>query len=195
MENNQDSGLELLKKVVETNERNTEQGLKIEMLYEGFTNIVGQNESILRSLSSINEGLLESQEKEHQEREGFLKRIPKTVEVKFSEDSLKQVNIFERKSMALKYISFGSNGVLLLSVIIIFITSSLAKNWYSESIKTKTEIRAEIFNEIEKEGKTIYKTTDLEQLKHNTVLMQKWMQKNPKDSESFLRFKEGYESR
>lgn len=195
MENNQDSGLELLKKVVETNERNTEQGLKIEMLYEGFTNIVGQNESILRSLSSINEGLLESQEKEHQKREEFLKRIPKTVEVKFSEDSLNQVNIFERKSKALKYISFGSNGVLLLSVIIIFITSSLAKNWYSESIKTKTEIRAEIFNEIEKEGKTIYKTTDLEQLKHNTVLMQKWMQKNPKDSDSFLRFKEGYESR
>lgn len=195
MENNQDSGLELLKKVVETNERNTEQGLKIEMLYEDFINIVGENESSLRSLSSINEGLLESQEKEQQKREEFLKRIPKTVEVKFSDDSLKQVNIFERKSMALKYISFGSNGVLLLSVIIILITSSLAKNWYSESIKTKTEIRAEIFNEIEKEGKTIYKTTDLEQLKHNTVLMQKWMQKNPKDSESFLRFKEGYESR
>lgn len=194
IESNQDSGLELLKKVIETNERNTEQAVNVVFLYEDLLNLIGETESSLRSLIFANQELLESQEKEQQKRQEFLEQIPKTLEVKFSEDSLQQLNVFKRKSKGIKYLVFGSVGMLLLSAIMLFITSVLAKDWYSKSIKTKTELRAEIFNEIEREGKTIYKTTDLEKLKDNTLLMQKWMQKSPKDSESFLRFKEGYEA-
>ncbi len=194
IESNQDSGLELLKKVIETNERNTEQAVNVVFLYEDLLNLIGETESSLRSLIFANQEFLASQEKEQQKRQEFLEQIPKTLEVKFSEDSLQQLNVFKRKSKGIKYLVFGSVGMLLLSAIMLFITSVLAKDWYSKSIKTKTELRAEIFNEIEREGKTIYKTTDLEKLKDNTLLMQKWMQKSPKDSESFLRFKEGYEA-
>lgn len=194
IENNQDNGLELLKKVIETNERNIEQGVNVVFLYEDLLNLIGETESSLRSLIFANQEFLASQEKEQQKRQEFLEQIPKTLEVKFSEDSLQQLNVFKRKSKGIKYLVFGSVGMLLLSAIMLFITSVLAKDWYSKSIKTKTELRAEIFNEIEREGKTIYKTTDLEKLKDNTLLMQKWMQKSPKDSESFLRFKEGYEA-
>lgn len=193
IENNQDSGLELLKKVIETNEKNIEQGVNVVFFYEDLLNLIGETESSLRSLSFANQKLLESQGKEQQKREEFLEQIPKTLDVQFTEESKSQLRIFERKSKGIKYLVFGSIGILLLSAIMLFITSVLAENWYSESVKTKTEIRTEIFNEIEKEGKTIYKTTDLEQLKHNTLLMKKWMQKYPKDSEKFLRFKEGFE--
>ena len=195
IENNQDSGLELLKKVIETNEKNIEQGVNVVFFYEDFLNLIGETESSLRSLSFANQKLLESQEKEQQERQEFLEVVSQSMKVEFTEDSLRQLRVFERKSKGIKYLVFGSIGILLLSAIMLCITSVLAENWYSESVKTKTEIRTEIFNEIEKEGKTIYKTTDLEQLKHNTVLMQKWMEKNPTDSESFIRFKEGFESR
>lgn len=195
IESNQDSGLELLKKVIETNERNTEQAVNVVFLYEDLLNLLGETESSLRSLSLANQELLESQEKEQKKRDEFLEQIPKTLEVQFTEESMSQLKVFERKSKGIKYLVFGSVGMLFLSAIILCITSSLAKKWYSESIKTKTEIRTEIFNEIKREGKTIYKTTDLEKLKDNTLLMQKWMQKSPKDSESFLRFKDGYESR
>ena len=43
--------------------------------------------------------------------------------------------------------------------------------------------------------KAIYETEQVKQLEYNTKLMKKWMQKNPKDAEKFLKFKEGYESR
>lgn len=74
-------------------------------------------------------------------------------------------------------------------------TSFFAKKWYSESVKTKTEIRDEIFNEIENEGKSIYKKADYEQLKQNTIIINKWIERNPKDSENFMKFKEGFEAR
>ena len=69
------------------------------------------------------------------------------------------------------------------------------KNWYRESIRTKTEVREEILKEIKDENKAIYETEQVKQLEHNTALMKKWMKKNPKDAEKFLKFKEGYESR
>jgi hypothetical protein len=66
---------------------------------------------------------------------------------------------------------------------------------YRESIRTKTEVREEILKEIKNENKAIYETEQIKQLEHNTTLMKKWMKKNPKDAEKFLKFKEGYESR
>ena len=41
-EHKQNNGLELLKKVIETNERNTEQGIKTEFVYEDLLNIKGE---------------------------------------------------------------------------------------------------------------------------------------------------------
>ena len=59
------------------------------------------------------------------------------------------------------------------------------KQWYAESIKSKVEIRQEILDEIKKDGQSIYKDEDYLQLQHNTELMNKWMNKNPKDAEKF----------
>ncbi|OPC59350.1 hypothetical protein BAY13_10475 [Elizabethkingia bruuniana] len=194
-ENNQDNGLELLNKVIETNERNIEQGIKIEFLYEDLLFIKGETESTMRGLNTTNLKLVGLLEKETQEREKFLERIPKAIEAELSEDSLNFLKDFQKKSKGVKYLIFGSLGILLLSIIVIFSIGKLAKNWYSESIKTKTEIREELFTEIKNQGKNVYKTADFELLKHNTIIMNKWIQKNPKDSENFLRFKEGFESR
>ena len=66
---------------------------------------------------------------------------------------------------------------------------------YSESIRAKSEIRQEILDEIKRDGKEILEIEDYNQLKYNTDLMNKWMKKNQKDGEKFLRFKEGYESK
>ena len=74
-------------------------------------------------------------------------------------------------------------------------SSFFAKKWYSESIKTKSEIREEILNEIKNDGKGIYKASDYEQLRQNTILINKWIERNPKDSEGFMKFKEGFEAR
>ena len=69
------------------------------------------------------------------------------------------------------------------------------KQWYAESIKSKSEIRQEILDEIKNDGQSIYKDEDYLQLQNNTELMNKWIEKNPKDAKNFLRFKDGFESR
>lgn len=57
------------------------------------------------------------------------------------------------------------------------------------------EIRAELLQEIKNDEKEIYNKNDVDQLKYNTELMNKWMKKNPKDADKFLKFKSGYEAR
>lgn len=193
-ENSQDSGLELLKKVIETNEKNIEHGIKIEFLYEDLLKLKGETEATLRGLNSTIFKLIETFKNEKIEREKFLEKI-QSIEVKFPESIVNRFDKLDKKSKAIKYVFFGSIGVLLLSLLVFSMTSFFAKKWYSESIRTKSEIREEILIEIKSEGKGIYNISDFEKLKQNTILINKWIEKNPKDSKNFIKFKEGFEAR
>jgi hypothetical protein len=104
-EHNQNNGLELLKKVIETNERNIEQGIKTEFVYEDLLNIKGETESTMRRFNATILKLSESLEKEAQERNEFIERIPKTIEIRPSEDYLNLNKAFEKNSKFMK-ISF-----------------------------------------------------------------------------------------
>ena len=194
-EHSQNNGLELLKKVIETNERNTEQGIKTEFVYEDLLNLKGETESTMRGFNATILKLSESLEKEAQERNEFIERIPKTIEITPSEDYLNLNKSFEKNSKFMKNVFYGMIAALFLSVIITAGNIFFTKQWYVESIKSKSEIRQEILDEIKKDGQSIYKDEDYLQLQHNTELMNKWMEKNPKDAKNFLRFKDGYESR
>lgn len=194
-DHNQNNGLELLKKVIETNERNTEQGIKIEFVYEDLLNIKGETESTMRGFNATILKLSESLEKEAQERNEFIERIPKTIEIRPSEDYLNLNKSFEKNSKFMKIIFYGMIAALFLSVLTTAGNIFFAKQWYAESIKSKSEIRQEILDEIKNDGQAIYKAEDYLQLQHNTELMNKWIKNNPKDAKNFLRFKDGFESR
>lgn len=194
-EHNQNNGLELLKKVIETNERNIEQGIKTEFVYEDLLNIKVETESTMRGFNATILKLSESLEKEAQERNEFIERVPKTIEITPSEDYLNLNKVLSKNSKFMKNIIYGMIAALFLSVIITARNILFAKQWYAESIKSKSEIRQEILDEIKKDGQSIYKDEDYLQLQNNTELMNKWMNKNPKDAEKFLRFKDGFESR
>lgn len=193
-EHNQNNGLELLKKVIETNERNIEQGIKTEFVYEDLLNIKGATESTMRRFNATILKLSESLEKEGQERNEFIERIPKTIEIRPSEDYLNLNKALEKNSKFMKIIIYGMIAALFLSVLTTAGNIFFTKQWYVESIKSKSEIRQEILDEIKKDGQSIYKDEDYLQLQHNTELMNKWIEKNPKDAKNFLRFKDGFEA-
>ena len=113
------------------------------------------------------------------------------IPAELSKDSLKIINSFNRKSNFV-WIVFG---VVLLSLLTILLSGNLALKWYAESIRSKSELRQEILSEFEKDGKQLYPKNDVQQLENNTKLLRKWIEKNPKDAEKFLRFKDGYEAR
>ena len=193
-EHKQNNGLELLKKVIETNERNTEQGIKTEFVYEDLLNLKGETESTMRGFNATILKLSESLEKEAQERNEFIERIPKTIEIIPSEDYLNLNKSFEKNSKFMKNVFYGMIAALFLSVIITAGNIFFTKQWYVESIKSKSEIRQEILDELAIDRKKIYNENEITILKDNTEIMQLWIKNNPKDAKMFLRFKDGFEA-
>ena len=180
-DSSQDSGIELLHLVIESNKAVEISGKAIFHMYC----------DIKEDMKKIH---ILAQE-ENLKRETLFKSIPDKIIAEISPESVLQLEKFNRKTDIVKYLVFGSLAILLISFFVLTATIYLGKNWYRESIRTKTEVREEILKEIKNENKAIYETEQIKQLEHNTTLMKKWMKKNPKDAEKFLKFKEGYESR
>lgn len=132
---------------------------------------------------------------EESNRTKFLETLPGKVAVHFAKEEIDSISALENQLKHYKYYKIVTFAILLIAAITLLISVNFAKNWYSGSVKAKSEIRQEILNEIEIEGKAIHKIKEVKQLQHNTEIINKWMQKNPKDAERFLRFKDGYESR
>ena len=177
----QDAGIELLHRVIESNKAVEISGKAIFHMYC----------DIKEDAKKIN--MLAQQE--NLKRETLFKSIPEKIIAELSPESVLQLEKFNRKAGIVKYSVWGSLAIATFSFLILLATIYLGKSWYRESIRTKTEVRAEILAEIKNENKAIYETEQVKQLEHNTTLMNKWMKKNPKDAEKFLKFKEGYESR
>ena len=180
-DSSQDSGIDLLHLVIESNKAVEISGKAIFHMYC----------DIKEDMKKIH---ILAQE-ENLKRETLFKSIPDKIIAEISPESVLQLEKFNRKTEIVKYLVFGSLAILLISFFVLTATIYLGKNWYRESIRTKTEVREEILKEIKNENKAIYETEQIKQLEHNTTLMKKWMKKNPKDAEKFLKFKEGYESR
>lgn len=180
-DSSQDSGIELLHLVIESNKAVEISGKAIFHMYCDIKEDVKKIHILAQE--------------ENLKRETLFKSIPDKIIAEISPESVLQLEKFNRKTEIVKYLVFGSLAILLISFFVLTATIYLGKNWYRESIRTKTEVREEILKEIKNENKAIYETKQIKQLEHNTTLMKKWMKKNPKDAEKFLKFKEGYESR
>ena len=89
----------------------------------------------------------------------------------------------------------GSFSCLGIAIIVMCLSFYLSKQWYDTSIKTKEEIRSQIFKEMKTEGKEFYDIEVFNQLKMNTEIINKWIERNPKQGNNFLKFKEGYEAK
>lgn len=194
-ENSKANGMELLKKVISTNEENIE---KVQI----WTERQNRFEVYLKNLKgwktdfyNIFEDFHKSFKEEAKHREDFLTALPKEIPLCLSDESLQVLEKFYKKSQIVKYIFWGSIGMLLLSLLISLVIGYNAVNWYEKSIRSKEEIRAEVLSEIDKDGKGIYLREDYESMKYNIRLINKWIETNPNDSEKFLRFKDGYDAK
>ena len=222
MENKEiDNGIELLKKVIETNRENIDKNSRILMVFEDLLSLLGETESTLRGASYTLENskkvlvrtthILENTPKtfefkaskeELKARERFIQSIPKSIEAHIPEKLEKDLILLNRniskvngKSSIFKYSILGGIGCLILSIILLGVGGYFTQKWYAESIKTKEEIRSQIFKEMKTEGKEFYDIEVFNRLKMNTEIINKWIERNPKQGNNFLKFKEGYEAK
>ena len=191
MDNTEKDGMEILNKVIESCKANIESNTETKASIEDYMNVSSELEQSVSTLTNIIDETSGIYKKENEALKETVSQIPKKIIAELSEQSLEALNIIKRKTN-LVWVIFGT---IFLAFLIILLSGNFALKWYSESIRSKSELRQEILSEFEKDGKQLYLKDDIQQLKNNTELVQKWINKNPKDAEKFLRFKDGYEAR
>ncbi len=177
----QSDGFELLKKVIETNKKNASNSQEFAKQ---------QSETI----QFMNGFLTELKEVETRIKQ-IANEIPQTVFLVHSPETQASVDGLRDQLNRRDFRKYYSSVILALTILAIVVLGTISRKWYSESIRTKTEIRQQILDEINADGQSIYKVKDYEQLQYNTDLMNKWMKAYPKEGKEFLKFKKGVESR
>ena len=177
----QKDGFELLKKIIETNEKNASNN----------QDFAKQQSEFIESLNGI---LTELKQVETHIKQ-IADEIPKTVYLVYSPETQASVDGLKDQLNRKDFRKYYSSIMLVLALLIIVAAGSLSRKWFSESIRTKTEIRQQILEEIRDDGRSIYKVKDYHQLQYNTDMMNKWMKAYPKEGKEFLKFKKGFESR
>lgn len=167
MENKEiDDGLELLKKVIETNEENIDNNSRILMAFEDLLNLLGEAESTLRGASYTLENskkvlvrtshILENTPKtfefkatkeELKARDRFIHSIPKSIEVHIPEKLEKDLILLNNtiskvngKSSVFKYSILGGMGSLILSIILLGAADILLKNGMLKVLKLRKKL-------------------------------------------------------
>ena len=182
-------------KIIKSNEDNIEKLADVVFVYQDILNLVGEFESSANSLNNEMNDFETSFKDIFKQIESTTKFIPKSIKTDLSENTLSRLEHFEKKSKSLKYLLIGSFSCLGIAIIVMYLSFYFSKQWYDTSIKTKEEIRSQIFKEMRAEGKEFYDIEVFNRLKMNTEIINKWIEKNPKQGNNFLKFKEGYEAR
>jgi len=161
----QDDGLELLRKVIESNQEN-----------------ILTNQSALIAIANFEK--LAALEEER--RKSYAESISHNLEIRMADEHLEVVKSWDKNMLKSKNLHFLLLGSVAVSLLVASVSGYFATKWYAESIKAKSELRQEILDEIKNDDKAIYNVKDYNQLERNTDIMNKWMRKNPKDAEKFF---------
>ena len=186
------NGMELLENVIKSNMENIEQNIKLQFAIEDHTTLLNEVQISFEDGQSTNNETVAFMKVEQTKRVEFLDSIPTQVETVLSKEAKDYLDGFGKNIRWKKKFIWSGIGVFVFAVLVLIVSINFATNWYKESIKSKSELRQDILNEIADEGKKIYDENEITILRENTQIMQLWIKNNPKKAEDFLRFKDGY---
>ena len=200
-EDTKSNGMELLENVIKSNEKNIasnienlESKAELRAVIEDLVLAIGQMQLYFEVVKEIHKETLSFYEQEQIKRVEFLANIPTKTETVLSQETIDFYGNLERKIKRNGKFIWGGFGTFILGIFTLIFSIFFATNWYKESIKSKSELRQDILNEIAGEGKRIIDEKEIKILKENTEIMQLWIKNNPKEADGFLRFKDGFEA-
>ena len=202
IEESKTDGFELLENVIRSNEENIKSNkdkielyVKLAFMFEDHLTMMGQTQIDFEAVGETYKDAMKFHELESVKRTEFLKNFPTKIEAVLAPETVESFEKIDSKIKEIKIFSWSRIGTMILAILILVISIKFATNWYKESIRSKSEIRADILNKIASEGKKIYDENEVKVLSENTKLMQLWIKNNPKKAEDFLRFKDGYDAK
>ena len=113
------------------------------------------------------------------------------VNAELSVDNKNSILSLEKRLKLFNWSIYGFLGAGMLSLLILIAAGNLATQFYLKSVQSKSDIKAEIFAEMEKEGKGIYDKKEVETLLRDIKIVNEWIKKNPDDSEKLLQYRDG----
>ena len=195
------NGMELLENVIKSNEKtvasnieNIESKAKLSADIEDLVLAIGQMQLYFAAVNEFHNETLKFYEIEQSKRVEFLAKIPAKTETVLSQETIDFYENLEKRMKRKEKFIWSGFGTFILGVFTMILSINFATNWYKESIKSKSEIRQDILNELAAERKKIYDENEVRILKENTEIMQLWIKNNPKEADGFLRFKDGFEA-
>ena len=195
------NGMELLKNVIKSNERtvasndeNIEQCVKVQFDIEDLMSSFKHMQTDLLEVKTKYSEVVEFYEIEEEKRAEFLAKIPAKTETVLSQETIDFYENLEKRMKRKDKIIWSGFVTFILGIFTLIFSINFATNWYKESIKSKSELRQDILNELAAERKKIYDENEVKILKENTEIMQLWIKNNPKEAKMFLRFKDGFEA-
>ena len=201
-EETKSNGIELLENVVKSNEKNIasnignlESKAELRADIEDLVLAIGQMQLYFEAVNEFHNETLKFYEVEQSKRDEFLASIPTKIETVLSQETTDFYDNLKKETKRKEKIMWSGFGTFILGICTLIFSITFATKWYKESIKTKSELRQEILNEIAGEGKKIYDEKEIKILSENTEIMQLWIKNNPKMAVDFLRFKDGYKAK
>ena len=113
------------------------------------------------------------------------------VNAELSVDNKNSILSLEKRLKLFNWSIYGFLGAGMLSLLILIAAGNLATQFYLKSVQSKSEVKAEIFAEMEKEGKGIYDKKEVETLLRDIKIVNEWIKKNPDDSKALLQYRDG----
>ena len=195
------NGIELLENVIKSNEKtvasneeNIEQCVKVQFDIEDLMSSFKHMQTDLREVKTKYSEVVEFYEIEQSKRAEFLTNVPTKIEAVLSQETIDFYGNLEKRMKRKDKIIWSGFVTFILGIFTLIFSINFATNWYKESIKSKSELRQDILNELAAERKKIYDENEVKILKENTEIMQLWIKNNPKEADGFLRFKDGFEA-
>ena len=190
----------------------------LETIISGNEEIKLQQQKISQNQEQILRGISEKEnrlEKESAALENLSKKISADIQSGSRENLEKIQNLFNTEHEKLKSVEFKISGqdrnlinridrifqqywklpviVATISLLMAGLTSFLAVRFYSESVKSREELKQDLAMELKATNKIIVDKKQWDKYSERERLIELWSQENPKDSKSLNDFIVGYE--
>ncbi|MCT4214244.1 hypothetical protein HZP46_02025 [Elizabethkingia anophelis] len=131
-------------------------------------------------------------EEEKKNREEFLNNLPKEIPAVIFPKHLESLKSIKKTATITRQLQYGLIGVIVVAILFISISGHVGITNYKIGVKTKEEHRGEFLQELKDEGCIIVQENEFNELKSNTKVLQQWIKRYPRESDSFTKFREGF---
>lgn len=122
-----------------------------------------------------------------------LKKSASDIKIGISPEDVKKLESYKDYFKHYKPVLYTSLFVMLSGWGLGIFGAYSGIKWYKESVRTKQEIRAQVLQEIGKDGNIIVEKAKWEGYVEQSQVLRAWQKSNPKDSESLEIYYKGYQ--